>query len=75
MGFGAIQGIPPLPPVVGPRSNADVTRVFGTEFGRRQGGEAESREESRRGLESDEDEEELQSTVDPASPGSIHIVI
>lgn len=75
MGFGSIQGIPPLPPVVAARPSVDVTRVFATEFSRRQGTEAEPREESRRGLESEEDPEELEDPPDPAPKSSIHIVI
>ena len=75
MDFWTIKGIPPLPPVVSPRSSTDVTRVFAAEFSRRQDGESAPREESRRGLESEEDLEEL--GLEPESvPGTgLHIVI
>jgi hypothetical protein len=75
MVFGTINGILPLPPVLGPRQAQDVTRVFAAEFSRRQGGEANSPEESRRGLESDEPEEELEPTPVAMERSSIHIVI
>lgn len=75
MSFGSIQGIPPLPPVVSPLPSSDVTRVFATEFSRRQGREAEAREESRRGLEAEEDIEESEAEPDVRSGSGIHIVI
>jgi hypothetical protein len=52
-----------------------VTRVFAAEFSRRQGGESEAREESRRGLEDEEDLEELSAEPGSASGTGLHIVI
>lgn len=75
MSFGSIQRIPPLPPVVGPLPSSDVTRVFATEFSRRQGREAEARKESRRGLEAEEDLEESEAEPDVRAGCGIHIVI
>jgi hypothetical protein len=75
MSFNAIQGIPPLPPIVGPRPSSDLHAVFAAEFGRQQGGETEAREEPRRGLESEEDEEELVDLADRTPRNGIHIVI
>ena len=75
MGFGSINGIPPLPPVVGPQPTSDVTRVFPTEFSRRQREDGEADNESRRGLESEDEQEELESSTGLAPAGSIHIVI
>lgn len=75
MSFASIQGIPPLPPVVGPRPPSDVTRVFATEFSRQQREGTEAHQESRRGLEADEDLEKPEAECDTTMVPGIHIVI
>jgi hypothetical protein len=75
MGFGSINGIAPLPPVVGPRPSSDVTGVFATEFSRRRRDDGDAAEESRRGLEGEEEPEELEAPAGLAPAGRIHIVI